>query len=99
MKPPKVQKNYTVCGVCRNILLLSWNRTGRLPSIFLNFFKFTLHQEILLLLIEHKSQHSWGDRSFSSFAPCIWNSLHLIFVPQHSNLFSKLVVYVKVFKD
>ena len=29
----------------------------------------------MLLLIEPKSQHSLGDRSFSSAAPHIWNSL------------------------
>ena len=31
----------------------------------------------MLLLIEPKSRHSWGDRSISSAAPRIWNSLPL----------------------
>ena len=31
----------------------------------------------MLLLIEPKSRHSWVDRSFSSAAPRIWNSLPL----------------------
>ena len=38
-----------------------------------------LRSSSMLLLIEPKSQHSWGDRSFSSAAPRIWNSLPLNF--------------------
>ena len=36
-----------------------------------------LRSSSMLLLIEPKSRHSWGDRSFSSAAPRIWNSLPL----------------------
>ena len=54
-----------------------------MPTIFLNCFKFTLHRGIFdqvpcfSPLNPLKSRHSWGDRSFSSAAPRIWNSLPL----------------------
>ena len=46
----------------------------------------------MLLLIEPKSRHSWGDRSFSSAATLYHLISDLVFVPKHSNLFSKPIL-------
>ena len=55
---------------------------ARLPNIFLNCFEFTLHQGIFdqvpCFFSLNPSLDTHGDRSFSSAAPRIWNSLPLI---------------------
>ena len=72
-----------------------------------NYFKFyvmNLRSSFMLLLIDSKSWHSWGDRSFCSAMPCTWNSLtfnlmYCLFVQYHKiQISSQNLSYVTGFQ-
>ena len=74
---------------------------ARLPSIILNFFKFTLHQEVFdqvpcffslnPSLNTHRETGLFLQLRHAS-GTLYHLILELVFVPQHSNLFSKLIL-------